>query len=96
MKIEKLEEPVDIKSSITKVVEKIFLICKNDPSFKLKAELESIESEIHTLNKRIAKQDNLLKQSKEIRKDFISRMQSIEESNSNTRTVLLERLGSET
>jgi len=95
MKIEKLDQKNETKELIPQIVKRIFAICRTDPHFPLKNELESVEGRLEGINKKIEKQDNLLKQSKTLKEDFTQRIEILNDSNTRKQSELLENLGSE-
>jgi len=95
VKIEHPEPSVNIKELLPQVVDRIFSICKSDPSFHLKDELEIVENKMLSLKQKIEKQDGLLKQSEELKKDIIQRIEILEDHNQQKQSELLELIGSE-
>lgn len=95
MKVEKLNHQVQPKELLPQIAERIFSICKSDPSFQLKDELEIVEHKMTSVRKKIEKQDQLLKQSEELKKDIIQRIEILDEHNERKQMELLESLGSE-
>jgi len=83
------------QEKLPQIVNRIFSVCKTDPNFPLKNELEDVDDRVEDLEMKIAKQDDLLKQSGELKKDFIQRIEILDDSNSRTQIQLLESLGSE-
>ncbi len=70
-------------------------MCKSDPSFHLKDELEIIENKMSSLQRKIQKQDSLLKQSEEIERDILQRIAILDDHNQQKQIELLESIGSE-
>lgn len=95
MKIENLDQPIQSKELLPQIVDRIFSICKSDPSFHLKDELEIIENKMISIKKKIEKQDSLLKQSDELKQDVIQRIEILDEHNERKQIELLESMGSE-
>lgn len=95
MKIEKLDQKNETKELLPQIVKRIFAICKTDPHFPLKNELGSVEDRLEDINKKIKKQDDLLKQSKTLKEDFTQRIEMLNDSNMRKQSELLENLGSE-
>lgn len=95
MKIEILEHKNNPQEKLPQIVNRIFSICKTDPNFPLKNELGDVDDRILEVKKRITKQNKLLKQSAELKKDFSQRIEVIVDSNSRTQMELLESLGSD-
>lgn len=95
MKIELREENNSHKELLPQIVDRIFSICKVDPSFHLKDEMEIIENKIQSLLNKITKQDKLLEQSEVLKKDLVQRIEIMEDENIRKQTELLETLGSD-
>ena len=95
MKVKVLEQKKKTSEQIPQIVNRIFAICKNDSNFPLKNEMEDVDGRIQEMKVKITKQDNLLEQSSELKKDLIQRIEVIDDSNSRLQMQLLENLGSE-
>jgi hypothetical protein len=95
MKIEVIKEKQDDQELLPQIVERIFLICRNDPNFKLKDEMETVEINIKSIQDKIGKQYNLLEQACEKEADIGHRIQSLIEQNERKRLELLENIGGE-
>lgn len=95
MKIEKLEKKKTSKEMLPQVLERIFAICKTDPGFPLKDNLESVEYTIYSLKKKIEKKNMLYKKGQQIQKDLKMKFELINNSNLELRERILETLGSE-
>ena len=99
MKIEKfgsfLGKSSRQENFISDIVTRIYSICKTDPSFHLKEDIQDIEKYETTLKNKIEKQDDLLERSKGIKNDVLKRISSLEDKNIDLKNTLLERLGSE-
>lgn len=95
MKIETTGEKINTIELLPQIVERIFFICKQDPNFSLKDELEITENKILEVKQKIDKQDNLLTQSNELIKNLKNRITILDEQNSKKQIELLESLGSE-
>lgn len=95
MKIELPEKKSNQKELIPQIVERIFLTCKNDPSFHLKDEIEIVENKAKSLQQKIEKQDYFLKEAEKMEKDLQNRVEILDNENSNKQIELLEELGSE-
>ena len=77
------------------IISRIYSICKTDPSFQLKEDIQNIEEHERILKDKISKQDDLLERSKEIKNDILKRISNLEDKNIDLKNTLLERLGSE-
>jgi len=80
---------------LPEVVNSIFAICKNDPNFPLKNQINDIEESLDSLRLKIDKQNDLLNQSEKLKKDLVKRITMLEGDNSSLQEELLESLGSE-
>ena len=95
MEIEILKRMKSQKEMLPQVVNRIFSICKTDPHFKLKDQMETVEVEINTMKGKVDKQLYLLGQSEKLTKDVERRIALIKEDIESKQTELLEQLGSE-
>ena len=95
MKIEKLEKQRNTKELLPQIVKRIFAICRTDPHFPLKNEMESVDDRIQNISEKIEKQNDLLNQSSELKKDFGQRIDVLKNENTRKQSQLLEQLGSE-
>lgn len=95
MKIEILEQKKNSQEKLPQIVNRIFSICRADPNFPLKNEMENVDNRIQEIKEKINKQNDLLKQSSELKKDFLQRIEVLDDSNSRTQLQLLENLGSD-
>ena len=90
--IEHNQKQEDIMSS---ALNQIFLICKEDKEFQSKVNVGDLDEKIEELRLKIAKQDELEQKSQETREKIMSGISSLDDSNTETRSQLLESLGSE-
>lgn len=95
MKIENINQPVNTKELLPQVIDRIFSICKSDPTFHLKDELEIVENKMMSIRQKIEKQESLLRQSDELKKDLIQRIEILDDHNEQKQAELLELIGSE-
>jgi len=95
VKIENTNSPVNTQELLPQIVERIFAICKTDPNFHLKNEMEIIGNKIESINQKILKQDHLLEQSNILKKDILERIEILDNENQNKQNELLELLGSD-
>lgn len=95
MKIEKTTKKNHSQELLPQIIERIFAICRSDPNFHLKDELEIVENKIQALKQKTSKQDSLIEQSFQIKKDFLYRIEILDEQNSVKQVELLESIGSE-
>ena len=77
------------------ILKRIFAVCKEDPDFYLKNKVETVEESIIRLEKRVEKNNQLVKDAEEISSGLQKRIDIIEEKNIKTKSRLLEELGSE-
>ena len=83
------------KELLPQIVDRIFAICRNDPNFKLKDEMEIVENRMVSLTQKIEKQEGLLSQSNKLSKDLMQRIESLGSENERQQMKLLESLGSD-
>jgi len=95
LKISKPENANKTQELLPQIVERIFSICKNDPNFTLKDELEIVENKSESIKQKIEKQYELLVKSSELKKDLLERLEVIENQNERKQIELLEAMGSE-
>lgn len=95
MKIEVINEKEKSQELLPQIVERIFLICRNDPNFKLKNEMEIVENKSESIKRKIEKQDLLLSKSHELKKDMINRLEVLKDQNQSKQIQLLEDIGGE-
>jgi hypothetical protein len=95
VKVENLSKKENPQVMLPSIVDRIFSICKNDPNFKLKNEMEIVENRIESLKKKRDKQIELLEQSNTIKKDLMQRIEVLDDQNAKKQIELLESLGSE-
>ena len=95
MKIEFVKEKINIQETLPLIIEKIFTICKTDPNFHLKSELEIIENKKKDMILKIEKQDQLIQKAQDVLTEYEKRNRMLKESNSKKQMDLLEHLGSE-
>ena len=95
MKIETLEKKENPQELLPQIIERIFAICRYDPNFKLKDELQIVENKSEFIKQKIKRQDELLEQSSKLKKDGLQRLDILNEQNEKKQTSLLESLGAE-
>ena len=95
MKIEIFENKESNRELLPQIMDRIFAVCKNDPNFQLKDEMEIVENRTTSLKQKIEKQDVLLSQSNLLSKDLLQRIEVLENQNERKQTELLEALGSD-
>lgn len=95
MKIEVLATEGSHKELLPQIVDRIFSICRNDPNFELRDEMEIVENRMESLKQKIDKQVQLLNQSNELSKDLMQRIEVLNNQNEKKQMELLESLGSD-
>lgn len=83
------------KDALPEILMRIYSVCKADPTFPLKEQLNSIEREVDALNQKIKKQKVLVEKTTVIRDDLSRRLQTKRQENFELKTRLLEELGSD-
>lgn len=86
---------VENRDLLPNILMRIFAVCKADPTFPLKEQISSIESEVDALNRKINHQKKLVKQTIGLRNDLSARLQTLRQENFEMKSRLLEELGSE-
>lgn len=95
MKIELLQKKLNFRESLPEIMNRIFAVCKTDPHFKLKTEMDQVEINITSIKRKTGKQSHLLEQSSKLTQDVGRRIALIKDENESRQTELLESLGSE-
>ena len=95
MKIEVLTSEGSTKELLPQIVDRIFAICRNDPNYELKDEMEIVENRMTSLRQKIKKQEDLLGQSNSLSKDLMQRIEVLTSQNEKKQMELLESLGSD-
>ena len=95
MKIEVLSNENSHRELLPQIVDRIFAVCRNDPNFELKDEMQIVENRMESLRQKITKQVELLQQSNALSKDLMQRLEVLDNQNENKQTELLESLGSD-
>lgn len=86
---------VENKEVLPQILMRIFSVCKVDPNFPLKGQIESIEEETNAINSKLRKQEKLIKKTILLRDDLSNRLQDRRQDNFEIKSRLLEELGSE-
>ena len=86
---------IENKDLLPQILMRIFSVCKADPTFPLKEQINSAEGEVDALNQKIIKQQKLLQQTTKLRDDLSKRLQQRRQENFEVKSRLLEELGSE-
>jgi len=85
---------VEKKELFPQILMRIFSVCKNDKNFPLKEKINYVEVEISSLEEQIQSQNKLLNETKELRDSLSLKLQGVRQENFETKTKLLEELGS--
>jgi len=86
---------LESKELLPQVLLRIFSICKTDPNFPLKDRLHEIEGEVHSMQQKLQRQISLHDKSVSLREDLQKRVEVLKHKNYDTKSRLLEELGSE-
>ncbi len=90
-----LEQMTNNREFISNIIKRIILICDADSNFSgIKKQIDSINEKYETAKKKINKQEKLLKTSKSLKEEFLTKIEIIDNENSKMRLELLESLGS--
>ena len=98
MKIEKVNKSKIIKKKkefLPEMIDKIFAICKNDPNFQMKSNLNKIENILEAINVKLNRQNKLLEKGENIEKDISKKISILDNNIFDMKSKLLESLGSE-
>lgn len=95
VRIEVLTQENTHRELLPQIVDRIFAVCRNDPNFQLKDEMEIVENRMESLRQKIKKQELLLSQSNELSKDMMQRIEVLDNQNEQKQIELLESLGSD-
>jgi len=77
------------------IIERIFDVCKNDPTFDMKDTFQKKEEYVSKLIEKLEKKESLYEQVSRIRKDLQKRVTDLDEKNFELTENLLGELGSE-
>ena len=83
------------KDLLPQILMRIFSVCKADPNFPLKHQMDGLEGEVDALTMKLSKQKKLIDQTLGLRDDLSSRLQKLRQENFERKSQLLEELGSE-
>ncbi len=95
MKVELLEHKEMNKEMLPQIISRIFSICQTDNNFPIRKEMQDIGEIVSELEKKMEQKDSLLIQSSELKKNLNQRLNTLKENNFQTKSNLLETLGSE-
>jgi len=86
---------VENKELFPQILMRIFSICKADKNFPLKEKINSVEIEIRILEDQIKKKNNVLEETKKLRDSLGLKLQGVRKENFESKSKLLEELGSD-
>ncbi len=86
---------LESKELLPQILLRIFTICKTDPHFPLKDQIQDIEGEVATLQRRLNRQSSLLEKTSVLEEKLKVRVDTLEQNNFELKSKLLEELGSE-
>jgi len=86
---------LETRELLPQILLRIFSVCKTDPNFPLKDRIKEIEWEVSTLRAKLKRQTSLLNKSSGIQEDLQKRVDMLDRKNFDTKSRLLEELGSE-
>lgn len=89
------ESQVENNELFPQILMRIFSVCKNDKNFPLKEKINQVEAEIVSLENQIGKQGKILDDTKVLRDNLSMKLKEIRQANFETKSRLLEELGSE-
>jgi septal ring factor EnvC (AmiA/AmiB activator) len=95
MKFEEVKQKKINKEMLPQVISRIFSICKTDKNFPLREQIGEVDRKISAIKRKIIKQSDLFKQSKELGHALNERLNILEDRNAGLKERLLESLGSE-
>jgi len=87
-----LEKKTNDQESMKNIVNRIFLICKNNENFQLREQTKEIEGKIKAVEERLNKQNSLLEQANTIQQDMSRRIELLNSENSDEKIRLIESL----
>jgi len=93
-KLEQNKNPSS-ENFISEIVDRIFLICMNDPNFKAREKLQLVDNQLKIEQIKAAKQEGLLSEAKRIKTEVTRKISELDEDTQSLRETLLESLGSE-
>jgi len=86
---------LEYKELLPQILLRIFSVCKTDSNFPLKDNIREIEGEVNVIRHKLRRQTSLLDKSSTIQADLQKRIDLLEQKNFDTKSKLLEELGSE-
>lgn len=94
MEIISESKELELSEQLPQIIQRIFSVCKADPSFPLKDQMKRIEGEISVVRAKLIKQEALLRKSRKAKNDLSERVKGLIDKNSDLKEQLLEELGS--
>jgi len=95
MEIISESQNLESKEMLPQILMRIYSICKTDPNFPLRQQVNEIEGEVDSLQAQLKKKADLLEKSNGIYNDLKKRLDDLEQKNYEMKTRLLDELGSE-
>jgi hypothetical protein len=77
------------------IFDRIFVVCKNDPHFKMNDKVKQLESEIAILEGKVNKNSNVVSKAEDFKKDMQRKIELLDDQNVELKSSILEKLGSE-
>lgn len=83
------------KDLIPLIVDRIFLICKEDKNFSIRTELSQVDEKLKIVKGKLQKQNALLKQANELQENITEKAATLDDESFKIKVKVLESLGSE-
>ncbi len=83
------------KNFIPEMVDRVFLICKDNENFSTRKEIHQTNEKLTSLIVKIKKQNSLLEQAESMKQELNSKIISLDETSFRIKVNVLELLGSE-
>jgi len=83
------------KDLVPTIVDRIFLICREDPNFSVRKEISQVDEKLTDIQEKLRKQDGLLSQANELHKNVSEKIEVIDDESFRIKVKVLESLGSE-
>lgn len=76
------------------IFDRIFVVCKNDPHFKMNDKVKQLDSEISVLEGKVNKSNDIVSKAEEFKKDMKRKLELLDDQNIELKSTILEKLGS--
>lgn len=83
------------KENWKSVFDRIFAVCKKDPTFRVNERVEPLNEEVRDLEEKLQKNKEIIIRADEFRKDTERKVKLLDEQNYEIKATVLEKLGSE-